>query len=49
MTSTQLSQIAMSYLVMLGPYLLIFFAIAFAHKVIDLIFYSIDVSKKRRY
>lgn len=39
---------SLDYIVMFSPYLLIFFSIAFAYKMIDLIFYSIDRYRRGR-
>lgn len=48
MTATQIADRALDYLGLFGPALLIFFALAFAHKIIDLIFYALDGYRQRR-
>ena len=48
MTAAELADKSLEYLPVFGPYLLIFFAIAFAHKIVDLIYYAID-ARRRRY
>jgi hypothetical protein len=49
MTASELIEKSLEYIGMLAPYLLIFFAIAFAHKIIDLIYFAVDQYRKRRY
>lgn len=48
MTAAQIAEKALDYLGLFGPALLVFFALAFAHKLIDLIFYALDGYKRRR-
>jgi hypothetical protein len=48
MTANELIEKTLEYIVMFAPYLFIFFSLAFAHKIIDLIFYAMNVYKRRR-
>jgi hypothetical protein len=47
MSASELTEKSLDYLQLFGPYLLIFFAIAFAEKIIDLMFFSINAFRKR--
>jgi hypothetical protein len=48
MTAAEIADKTFDYLGLFGPALLIFFALAFAHKIIDLFFYALDGYRRRR-
>lgn len=48
MNASQLVEKSLEYIALFGPYLLIFFAIAFSYKLVDLVFYAMDARNRRR-